>query len=365
MPSSLTHQKSSAELKAIDIFSGCGGLSLGLIQAGIDVRIALDHWKPSIDVYNLNFDHPAIDQDLSNVEESVDLLSQYDFNILAGGPPCQDFSSAGKRNLNGGRADLTYSYADIVSELQPEFFVMENVEQIRKSHILPEVIDQLAESGYGMTAVILDASYCGAPQARKRFFLIGHRGSSHNFLLGNLTKSLTSKPMTMRDYFGESLGTSYYYRHPRNYNRRGIYSLDEPSATIRGVNRPIPPGYKLHPNDPERISLSEVRPLTTEERAQVQTFPANFKWVGGKTDREQMIGNAVPVALGRFVGNAICDFITNGSISDSETLPLNFKDHILLPIRSLDKGIDSMIPYETRKSKRFALKDLKSENRVE
>ena len=339
-------------MKAVDIFAGCGGLSLGLMQAGIDVSLAVDHWKPSINVYNLNFKHPAIDQDLSNIEESVELISKYDFEILAGGPPCQDFSSAGKRDLNGGRADLTYSYADIVSELKPKFFIMENVEQIRKSHILPEVIDQLAEAGYGMTAVILDASYCGAPQARKRFFLIGHLESSHNFLLGNLTNQLSAKPMTMRDYFSDGLGTDYYYRHPRNYNRRGIYGLDEPSATIRGVNRPVPPGYELHPNDPEGISLKDVRPLTTEERAQVQTFPSDFKWIGGKTDKEQMIGNAVPVALGRFVGTAIQEYIANGPITLTETLPFDLEDYVMLPLRSLDKGPDSFIPHQIKQFKR-------------
>jgi DNA (cytosine-5)-methyltransferase 1 len=352
MQSSLTHQKFSPEMKAIDIFAGCGGLSLGLIQSGLDVSLAVDNWKPSIDVYNLNFNHPAFIQDLSNIEKSIELISKYDFEILAGGPPCQDFSSAGKRDLNGGRADLTYSYAEIVARVKPKFFIMENVEQIRKSHILPEVIDQLAEAGYGMTAVILDASYCGAPQARKRFFLIGHLGSQHNFLLGNLNKLLSSNPMSMRDYFGNTLGTEYYYRHPRNYNRRGIYALDEPSATIRGVNRPVPPGYQLHPNDPEGISLKDVRPLTTEERAQVQTFPPDFKWIGGKTDKEQMIGNAVPVALGRFVGTAIQEFISSGPITIFDTLPFDLEDYVMLPLRSLDRGLDSFIPHQIKQFKR-------------
>lgn len=339
-------------MKAIDIFSGCGGLSLGLMHAGIDVILAVDHWKPSIDVYKLNFDHPAFDRDLANVEESVELISKYTFDVLAGGPPCQDFSSAGKRNLNGGRADLTYSFADIVSQVKPNIFIMENVEQIRKSHILGDVVDQLAAKGYGITAVILDASYCGAPQARKRFFLVGHMGAPHNFLLGNLKSALSDQPMTMRDYFGDSLGTDFYYRHPRNYNRRGVYALDEPSATVRGVNRPIPPGYQLHPNDPEGISLTNVRPLTTDERAQVQTFPADFKWIGNKTDREQMIGNAVPVALGRFVGTAIRDYLENGSLGINETLPLNIEDFVMLPLRALDKHLDSTTPHKVKVSKR-------------
>ena len=91
-----------------------------------------------------------------------------------------------------------------------------------------------------------------------------------------------------------------------------------------------------------------LRPLTTDERAQVQTFPKDFKWMGGKTDREQMIGNAVPVALGKFVGNALMDFVLNGPASAVETLPFEIEDYVLLPQRSLDKGIEFMSPYQKK-----------------
>lgn len=335
-------------MKAIDIFAGCGGLSLGLMKSGVQVVAAFDNWQPSIDVYALNFEHQVIKQDLSQISESLKEINNYKFDILAGGPPCQDFSSAGKRNVNGGRADLTYSFADIVETSKPNYFIMENVEQIRKSHILYEVIDQLSAVGYGLTAVILDASYCGAPQARKRFFLIGGQGLDHNFLLGNLKVALSKSPMTMRKYFGKRLGIDYYYRHPRNYDRRGVYSLDEPSATIRGVNRPVPPGYNLHPNDPDGVSLSNIRALTTEERAQVQTFPASFKWIGGKTDKEQMIGNAVPVALGQFVGSALLNYVNVGSVEVDSMLPLDVSEAVLVPVRSLDKGLTGALNYLPR-----------------
>ena len=139
-----------------------------------------------------------------------------------------------------------------------------------------DVIEQFMQSGYGLTSVILDASYCGVPQARTRFFLIGKLGEKHNFLTPILTDHLAEKPMTVRDYLGNSLNLEHYYRHPRNYNRRGIFSIDEPSPTIRGVNRPIPKGYQLNNCDPQGIELSEIRPLTTIERSYIQTFPENF-----------------------------------------------------------------------------------------
>ena len=201
---------------------------------------------------------------------------------------------------------------------------MENVEQIKKSHILSDVVKQFEKTGYGLTSVILDASFCGVPQSRKRFFLIGHLNDSHNQLNGILKKNLSEKQMTIRDYLGNKLGLEVYYRHPRNYNRRGVFTIDEPSPTVRGVNRPVPKGYKLNTCDPKNVDLSNVRPLTTIERSYIQTFPSEFKFSGTKTNLEQMIGNAVPVNLGTFIANAIKEYCKNGAIKTSlfeEALP--------------------------------------------
>lgn len=322
-------------MKTVDLFAGCGGLSLGLARAGLQVIAAFDNWDPAIAVYKENFKHPIIKQDLSDVRSSVSVISTFQPKIVSGGPPCQDFSSAGLQDHLGARADLTYKFADIVCRLRPKYFIMENVERIRKSHVLIEVIRQFAQAGYGQTAVILDASYCGAPQARLRFFLVGCLGVENQFLLGYLQKNLSDKPMTMRDYFGNSLGTEYYYRHPRNYNRRGIYGLDEPSATIRGVNRPIPPGYTFNPNDPHGIDMTQVRPLTTEERARVQTFPSGFKFLGPNTAKEQMIGNAVPVALGEFVGRALAEYEKAGGSKIVHSNELFSRTDVAIPERAL------------------------------
>ena len=110
--------------------------------------------------------------------------------------------------------------------------------------------------------------------------------------------------MSVAEYFGDKLEIKYYYRHPRSYVRRGIFSTSEPSATIRGVNRPMPKGYALHPGDPVD-SLEGIRPLTTLERSMIQTFPEDFDFEGTKTNIEQMIGNAVPVNLGYYIADAI------------------------------------------------------------
>ena len=296
-------------MEIVDLFSGCGGLSLGFQNVGFEIKSAFDKWEPAVKVYRENFNHPIYDTDLGS-EEGLEFVKSLKPQMIIGGPPCQDFSSAGKRDETLGRADLTISFANIVAEAKPEWFVMENVARIMKSHILKDALQIFKNAGYGISYQVLDASYCGVPQARKRFFLVGHKKSSDNFLNPYFSKNQTTKQMSVFDYFGNSLGLEYYYRHPRSYMRRGIFSIYEPSATIRGVNRPIPKGYNKHDGDPVEIT-EKVRPLTTKERSLIQTFPENFIFTGTKTNLEQIIGNAVPVKLAEFVANCIKEYIND------------------------------------------------------
>lgn len=293
-------------MKTIDLFAGCGGLSLGFQNAGFSIEAAFDNWKPAIDVYRANFSHQIYDADLSE-NFDLELIKKFSPQIIIGGAPCQDFSSAGKRDETLGRADLTLRFARIISEVQPEWFVMENVPRIEKSAILREAKNVLTNAGYGLTETILDASRCNVPQNRKRFFLIGHLSSSDNFLDFYLLKNQSANPMTVFEHLGESLDIEFYYRHPRSYKRRGIFSVHEPSPTVRGVNRPIPKTYVRHSGDgcaPD----GKVRPLTTIERSYLQTFPKDFKFFGNKSDLEQMIGNAVPVKLAEYAANCIKEY---------------------------------------------------------
>lgn len=295
----------TSKMKTIDLFSGVGGLSLGFQKAGFKILSAFDNWDKAIEVYKKNFKHPISQLDLSQTDDAISVISPLKPEIIIGGPPCQDFSHAGKRT-EGTRADLTNSFANIISTVKPEWFVMENVDRAKNSSAYAQAKDIFLKSGYGLTEKVLDASLCGVPQKRKRFFCIGKLNEKNGFLDQILEESLSKKPLTVRKYFGASLGVEHYYRHPRNYNRRAVFSIDEPAPTIRGVNRPIPPNYVKHLNDP--VGLDGLRPLTTEERARVQTFPEKFVWLGSKTDMEQMIGNAVPVELSKYVANAIMKY---------------------------------------------------------
>lgn len=291
-------------MTVVDLFCGCGGLSLGFELAGFDIVAAYDNWETALNTYRANFNHKAHLLDLKEVEQSVDVISQEHPDMIIGGPPCQDFSSAGKRNENNGRGDLTVCYSEIVSQVRPQWFVMENVERIIKTDKLQQAKTIFKKSGYGMSQMVLDASLCNVPQKRKRFILIGALGKEDGFIDELLSANLAKRPMSVADYLGDSLGVEFYYRHPRSYARRGIFSIHEPSPTIRGVNRPIPQGYQIKHNDPVK-SLDGIRPLTTTERSYIQTFPPTFHFLGSKTEVEQMIGNAVPVNLGQYVAAAI------------------------------------------------------------
>lgn len=295
----------------VDLFSGCGGLSMGFQKAGFEILGAYDNWEHAVATYNLN--HPDEQKvaevlDLSDTDATIEELSKFSrpgesYPAIIGGPPCQDFSSAGKR-VEGDRADLTEKFALIVEEFQPEFFLMENVSMAAKAGVYRRAIQHMRSLGYQVEPMVLDASRMGVPQRRKRLIAFGSKDHS---LVARVLEAwednLESDPMTIRQYFREvenrELDFDHYYRHPRSYSRRGVFSVDEPSPTIRGVNRPIPRTYSGHPGNP--VGVEGLRQLDTSERAQIQTFPADFKFNCSQTNAEQLIGNAVPVRMGEYL----------------------------------------------------------------
>jgi DNA (cytosine-5)-methyltransferase 1 len=197
-----------------------------------------------------------------------------------GGHPCPGTSFRRSSRENLGPASIHILFVYYPSD-KTEVFGNGNVPEYTKSAILKEIKDSFKEAGYGLTERVLDASYCGVPQSRKRFFLVGSLNDEDDFLQEELDRNLADAPMSMRDYFGDSLGIDYYFRVPRSYSRRGVFSIDEPCQTIRGVDRPIPPGYPGHPSDPVEIG-PQVRALTIEERSYVQTSPGDFVFQGNK-----------------------------------------------------------------------------------
>lgn len=292
-------------MKAVDLFSGCGGMTLGFERAGIDVVAGFDNLRPAVEIYKDNFTHPVIEKDLCD-KDSIVMVKEFKPDLVMGGPPCQDYSIAGKRKI-GARANLTIRFAEIVTGACPEWVVFENVYNIERFGTLPKMKEMLKDAGYGLSSRVLDASRYGVPQVRKRFILVGRLGSEDGFFDEALVEGMSEKQMTVRDYLGDKLGIQYYYMHPRSYARRGVFSIDEPSATIRGINRPIPENYKKHHADAASIE-DGVRALTAKERSYLQSFPDSFMFSGAKTCVELAIGNAVPPALAYYVAKQVLQY---------------------------------------------------------
>ena len=236
-------------LGAVDLFSGCGGLSAGLVDAGFDVAEAYDCWPQALATYRRNLGSHAIEFDLSDTASVVKRISKVGVDLIAGAPPRQDFSTAGKR-IEGVQANLTSAFGQIVCECQPAAFLMENVPQVRTSITYQMMRSEVTAAGYSLVEMVLDASRFGVPQLRRRFFAFGFLGNGAtgpNYAEGIKSRE-TPHRTTVKEFLGHEIDIEYYYRHPRNYSRRAVFSVHEPSPTVRGVNRPVPPKLCWQPS---------------------------------------------------------------------------------------------------------------------
>ena len=302
-------------MPVVDLFCGCGGLSKGFELAGFNIVAAFDSWQSAITCYSANFNHNAQHLDLDDVEGAVNMIRPYAPRIIIGGPPCQEFSNAGKRK-EGPLADLTYKYSQIITTLRPQFFVMENVPRAKESQAYARARALYKRCNYGLTEVILDASRCGVPQHRNRFFCIGALNTPDGFLTEEIFCHYIGEEITVADYFANNnieLDIEAYYRHPTTYSRRAIFGINEVAPTIRGVNRPKPATYSHHDNDAvPKDQMDGITQLTPRQRATIQTFPQNYQFDNlqiSRCDLEQMIGNAVPVELAHFIANRLQEYI--------------------------------------------------------
>jgi len=314
-------------MRTVDLFCGCGGMSLGFEQTGFQIVGAYDFWDTAVQTYNTNFDHSAAILDLSKKNKTLAVVRPLNPEVIIGGPPCQDFSSAGDRT-EGKRANLTVSFAKIIKSIKPKYFVMENVSRAKMSKAYADAREIFVTAGYGLTELVLDASKCGVPQKRKRFFCVGALNEPDDFLKKYLLANQTVISLSVRNYFTLNhyqLDIDYYYRHPRTYSRRAIYSVDEPSPTIRGVNRPRPAEYVRHKND--AAFNDDINALSFRQRALIQTFPINFDFGTSVAAAEQMIGNAVPVNLAKHVAHALSMYDAEKNLTVNNFSAWLFEQH--------------------------------------
>ncbi len=297
-------------LSFVDLFCGCGGLSLGLQKAGLNHLAAFDYWDKAIAVYQANVSPHAFVFNLANTEAAAESVSRYSPDLIVGGPPCQDFSLCGKKQI-GRRANLTLSYVEIIAAVRPKYFLMENVPPIIKTEFFKKVYLAAAAAGYGLTYKIADLSFYNVPQKRKRLFLLGVLGGGENCLDVYWKPYVAKKPKTVREYVTENpvnaeWNFDHYFLYPRYMERRCTFSMDEPSWTIVSSFKRNP-GPKFRPSPNEKYDYQTAPRLNLKHAMDLQTFPKGFNLFpeGAKiseSDARLMVANAVPVNAGEFFG---------------------------------------------------------------
>jgi DNA (cytosine-5)-methyltransferase 1 len=204
-------------LRTLDLFAGCGGLTTGFEMASLsDGRFfecvgAIDNWRAACDAFSLNHRVPATCTCVSDESVSAILDSVGDIDVIVGGPPCQGFSTSGKRALDDPRNGLVKAYFSAVALAKPKAFLMENVSgftTFQGGEILREVIELTRELGFRPFAGIVLSSLCGVPQRRRRFILVGLREGRFEFPNQLRAPSSEWAPSLFGDTLAESTGDS-------------------------------------------------------------------------------------------------------------------------------------------------------------
>lgn len=350
---------------AIELFSGCGGLSTGLTRAGFTILSAVEINSVAAQSYKANHKDVHVHvEDVCKVTAASLLkennLQVGELDLLAGCSPCQGFSRLrkGESGRNDPRNKLVYEYLRLVKELKPKTILMENVPGIITTEygleIFGEVKQELEDMGYVVDYRVINVADYGVPQFRKRFVLLGSRYKDFAVKLPREThtspeksKRQNKKPWrTVRQAFdglpqlgngqtdpnlplhtcsanGElnmrrikavprnggsrssfppELVLACHKKYPNGYKDvYGRMSWDRPSPTMTGGCTNITRGRFVHPEQDRGISLLEA--------ARLQSFPDNYIFVGNFGEKSLQIGNAVPVQLGEIMGKQLVNCV--------------------------------------------------------
>jgi DNA (cytosine-5)-methyltransferase 1 len=357
------HKASHRNRDVISFFSGAMGLDIGLQNAGLNVKIGQDFDAACVETMQAN-GHKVIRGDIRDIAPQ-DMLNAVGLSVgepflVCGGPPCQPFSTAGKRlGINDPRGSLFMDFIRMINYIRPRFFIMENVKGLMSAPlkhvphadrdgneianeeklgtVLEVVLGEFKRLGYKTVYGILDAVNYGVPQFRERFALIGSRDSEDIFLpipthfqfhqdkryrwttlreaIGDLeneigeyasfgaerTRLLALIPQggNWRDLPSDLVEQAMGGAYNSGGGKAGFYrrlSFSQPSPTL--VTSPIQKASMLcHP------TLN--RPLSLQEYARIQQFPDGWNFAGTLTAKYRQIGNAVPVGLAKALGQAI------------------------------------------------------------
>ena len=302
-------------MKIVSLFSGAGGLDLGLIDAGSEVIWANDIDKDAVATYSKNIGNHIVCADIKEVA----IANIPTADVIVGGFPCQGFSQANLlRAVDDERNQLYKFFYSAVDSKQPKFFIAENVRGILSldgGNAINRIVKDFENAGYIVTVTLVNVADYGIPQTRQRVFIIGQRmdlGDTMLFQFPEKTNGKNGVPLpwiTIKDaldHYADPDKPHNYLNHIyssykveyRNFTGHRATDPDKPSPTIlaRGNGKG---GVCAIPH------YNGKRRLTIRESATIQTFPEDFEFIGQMNSCYRQIGNAVPVSFAKLLGKEL------------------------------------------------------------
>ena len=367
------------QLNAVSLFSGCGGLSLGFIDAGFNVVLSIDNDEKALEAYRYNVKSShVINSDLGDkdtLKKARTLLRDTRVDAVIGGPPCQGFSLTGPRKLEDERNVLYRAYVDFIEAFKPRALLIENVPGLATLYggrVKNDIILTFENLGYRMYMQVLNAAEYGIPQFRKRLFFVGIKKGLDDFSFPLPTHSeagglsvwghILKQYVTCEDAIGdlpslegehweeeteytEHPKTEYQkkmrgncnvlYNHVRTNHKEHVVKVI--SLVPEGGNyKDLPEGVgesrkfneawtRYHSKKPSKtidtghrnhFHYKYNRVPTIRENARLQSFPDYFVFTGSKTSQNRQVGNAVPPLLAKHIALKINKTLSTGEIED-------------------------------------------------
>lgn len=314
----------------ISTFAGCGGSSLGYQMAGFRELLAVEWDDNAVETFRLNFpDVPVYHGDICKLsgDECMRLagIGKGELDVLDGSPPCQGFSTAGKRKFDDPRNSLFKEYARLLNELQPKCFVMENVTGMVKGVMKQaylQIIKTLRECGYKAKGEVLNAMYFNVPQSRERVIIVGVR---EDLGIDPSHPKPQGKPMTVREAIsdcsqGDTRLLSTTMRDAAMIMEAGNYSGSNAERAFRlargktsgAINTKLLSWDRVSCTLPKSV-IAETgiihpdreRYLSIDEAKRIGSFPDSFQFTGKSGEQWARIGNSVPPNLMRAIAEHI------------------------------------------------------------
>lgn len=314
--------------KFIDLFSGAGGLSCGLVMAGFTPVASVEIMPEAVETYKYNFvnkkgfNEKVETRDIRTQEVKEELyktIGDQHIDLIVGGFPCQGFSMAGNRVISDPRNSLYLEMLEIVKNVKPDYVVMENVEGLRTmldGKVETQIINDYKEIGYEINVTTLNAADYGVAQQRKRVIFIGNRIGNKNYhpkplYEPNNYKTLGSAIYKFMNIDEDKSINHVFTRHTEDMKKR-LANVPEGSSLFKNYSD----SWKKSPWDKPSCTIKEnhgavnihpklPRVLTAREIAAIQSFPDDFIFQGAKKWQLVQIGNAVPPLLGKAIGLSV------------------------------------------------------------